>query len=175
MTAVLSIGETKAEMYVKSGGKLSFWLAVSVLLVYMTVRIICSQKDKRTVKVRLKFLDSEISFTALCDSGNLLRDPISGSSVIIVSSHITLKLCGRHISNALLNMDTKVLEKEGISIRLIPRKTADGSGIIAGFIPNNAYLINGRDKKEVKCVIAPIPCPKDYFAGHSAAVPSGLL
>ena len=175
MTALLSIGKSANTVYVKGGGPLSLVIAISVLLVYITVRIICTVKNRGTVTVKVTLKSREITFRALCDSGNLLRDPIGGSPVIVVSREVTSKLCTKRISDALLNLDTKILRGEGIGVRLIPRRTADGSEIIAGFVPSRTFIVSGNEEKSVDCVIAPISCPADHFAGCSAAIPTALL
>lgn len=175
MTAVLSIGSVSSPTYKTGGGILSVIAAAAVIAVYVTVRIICNSKGKKTVSVKARFKNKELSFTALCDSGNLMRDPLSGDPVIPVSIEIIEKLCGKKAAAALINMDTYALLGFGITVRIIPRKSESGSEICAGFIPDSLTVICGKQKKNARCILLPKDCKKDYFAGCAATVPSSLL
>ncbi len=176
MTALLSLGGSyEKENYQKSGGITGLLAAVSVILVYITVRLICNTKNKKTALVKIKWKEREVSFFALCDSGNLLRDPFSGDPVIPVSKETVIKLCGEDVTDALLMLDGEMLSKHGISLRLIPHRCDSQSSIIGGFIPDSVTVECDKRKNRVRCVIAPRNCPENYYAGHPATLPSSLL
>ncbi|MBQ2729267.1 MAG: sigma-E processing peptidase SpoIIGA [Clostridia bacterium] len=175
MTALLRLfGNT--QIITKNGGNVfSLYAAITTVLVYITVRIVCNNKNKSSVTVKVTHRNKEISFSALCDSGNLLRDPLGGDPVIPVSYRIVSKLCGQKLCTALMSVDSSILESSHISFRLIPYKRDGITGIEGGFIPDSVTVISGKKKKNVRCVLSPRKCEKDYFAGHAATLPTSLL
>lgn len=104
-----------------------------------------------------------ISERALCDSGNLLVEPISGLPVIILSGELMEKIAPG-------------LEKlsDGLSyrkIRIIPYNTLTGSGILYGYIPD-CVKIDGNIKKACLCSGRELSKP---FDGYNVIVPASLL
>ena len=175
MTAILSLSDYGYNDTSKGGGILSIVCAASVASVYIIIRIICNIKNKRTVSVSIIWKDTAVSFSALCDSGNLMRDPISGDPVMPVSEEIIEKLCKKCALDALYSLDSDKLAELQISPRLIPIRTIDKEGMICGFVPDRVTVISGSKRKDVRCIIAPKKCKKDYFAGHSASIPASLI
>ena len=175
MTAILSMGSAYYETGASGGSMLSVVAGVAVIIVYFTVRMISSARGRRCVTVEVSFRGQKDSFQALCDSGNLMRDPLCGDPVILISSEITEKLCGSDINRALLNLDTRVLSEKGIPLRIIPHKSTDKKEVLAGFVPDGVTVISDKKKHSVHCVLCPIGTDKKYFAGCAATVPHALL
>ena len=92
MTAILSIGSISTLSYKTGGGLLSVIAAAAIITVYVTVRLICNTKNRKAVTVKARFKNKELSFSALCDSGNLMRDPLNGDPVIPVSLEISFNV-----------------------------------------------------------------------------------
>ncbi len=177
MTALLSMGNgayTDTQIS-SSGGYTALICAVSVSAVYLAVRAICTSKDAKSAVVCAVWHDREVSFRALCDSGNLMRDPISGDPVIPLSREIAKKLCTKKLCDEMIAFDTDALARERINLRIIPHRTENEDGIIAGFVPDCVYISVGRKRHRVQCILAPRDCPKDYFAGYGATIPTSLL
>lgn len=176
MTAVLSLGGSyEAENYQKSGGITGLLACASVVFVYITVRLICNTKNRKYARVLIKWKGRDISFFALCDSGNLMRDPFSGDPVILLSKETLAGLCGEDITEAILSLDGETLSKNGISLRLIPHRSDSQSSIIGGFVPDLVTVECNKRKNRVRCVIAPRVCPENYYAGYPATLPASLL
>ncbi len=175
MTALLSMGDLAGGGEGGGGGVLSAVCAASVVGVYLAIRIISSVKDRKTALITARWRDKTVSFRALCDSGNLMRDPICGHPVIPVSEKILNELLGEDITRALISLDSKELARAGISLRIIPRRAESGTGLMGGIIPDSITVRSGNVKKGVRCVLAPRECSADYFAGCGATVPSSLL
>lgn len=175
MTALLSLGKGAIDSQRSGGGMLSLFAAASVVITYVTVRIICLSRGKGSVMVRARWCDREISFSALCDSGNLMRDPLGGDAVIPVSCEVVARLCGKALTDAMLAVDNKILCDSGLSVRIIPHRTDGESGIVCGFIPDSVTVISGKKKKAVRCVLVPRKCKKDHYAGCAGTIPTLLL
>ena len=130
---------------------------------------------KSNVFVKAQWKNNEVKFSALCDSGNLMRDPILGDPVIAVSHEVIAELCGKDLAESLLSLDTQSLQSKGITVRVIPHRTANHNEIICGFIPDKVTVVAKSRKNTVKCILAPKRCPKNYFAGYAATIPSCLM
>ena len=149
--------------------------AISIIAVFVIVRIINSSKSKRIVTVKATLNNRQVTFSALCDSGNLMRDPISGDPVIAVSYQIIQKLCGKVLTDAMLSLDLTILSQSRLKIRIIPHRTANSSDTLAGFVPDSVTVISGKNKSHAQCILIPKKCDKSYFAGNSATVPTTLV
>jgi len=78
--------------------------------------------NTKTIPVEIRKGDRHIKINALCDTGNLLRDPISGAPVLVVGSDICEILTG--LSAHQLRNPIETLRNSAISgLRLIPYKT----------------------------------------------------
>lgn len=176
MTALLSMGSTEGTIPMENNnGKLKGIFAVAIIAVYVIVRLMTSVKSKKSVTVKATLKSSQVTFNALCDSGNLMRDPISGDPVIAVSYEIIQKLCGKELTCAMLSLDFPVLSQSGLRIRIIPHRTENGSDTLAGFAPDRVFVISGKNQNAVRCILIPKKCDKNYFAGYSATVPATLV
>jgi len=175
MTALLSVGGSIYVAETRGGNLLSVICALSVAAVYAAVRLICNTKNKRTATVTATWKGNTVTFTALCDSGNLMRDPISGDPVVPVSKDILIKLCGRVVIDALLTLDSDTLTAMNVSLRLIPHKSDSTSDIIGGLLPDSVTVSAGKEKSTVRCILCPRECKKDHYAGHGATLPTSLL
>ncbi len=134
------------------------------------VRFFLRKSERRESKVTVSLNGKEISFYGLVDSGNLLREPLSGCPVIIASHEIfadEIPECLRNLNG--FNSDTA----DGIKlkIRLIPQKTVDGSGLLFGFLPDEVK-IDGVRKNAV--VALDEKGKKGSYGGFDGIVPMGL-
>jgi hypothetical protein len=108
-----------------------------------------SKKSISAKKYEIQIITSKKqSFTALCDSGNLLCEPIGGLPVIILSKKASLT----YISSGIFT-PTEALNYPEISkkIRIIPVKGAVSGAILTGFIPNGGVCVEGEAKS---CCVA---------------------
>ncbi len=70
-------------------------------------------------------------FTALRDSGNSLRDPITGESVLVVSAAIGEKLTGLTRQQMAAPLET-LAKMPGMGLRLIPYRAIGAGGMLLG-------------------------------------------
>ena len=91
--------------------------------------------EDRLVKVRLVFLGRPTAFTALRDSGNALRDPLSGEPVLVACPHALAPAFGE-LAGLLESRDPlALLEAAGRTplegrLRLIPYAALSGEGLL---------------------------------------------
>ena len=100
------------------------------------------------VTIQATLLGKQVTLRALVDSGNLLRDPTGGKSVIVADRK---KLSGI-LPDALLSATSPdrlaaLLSDYGIAkqIRLIPTKTATGSAVLPAVIPSELTVTRGKE------------------------------
>ncbi|MBQ7347417.1 MAG: sigma-E processing peptidase SpoIIGA [Clostridia bacterium] len=166
MTALYSVlNRLDLPFEVLQGDGLSVWTFALLTAVagVATVRggsfLGISQKTK-SVTVRAKLFGNEITLSAMVDSGNLLRDPVSGKSVIVADldriSHVLppalLRACqsGNHADWLSTYEHAKVT-------RPIPAQTATGASLLLAIVPDSLTLTVGSDTYPADYLIAPAP------------------
>ena len=101
-----------------------------------------------------------VTLTALVDTGNLLRDPLTGLPVIVVSRQAARKLTSLPAPGQLLP-----------GMRLISVRTAAGSALMAIFRPQRIRVLSGQDWREVRALVGLSP---DGYEGAQALLPACL-
>ena len=133
---------------------LPFWgLLLLALMVGAVVSLLLRVRKKlpKTVTVEVgESADALIALSGLVDSGNLLVEPLSGHSVILVDRSVA----------AFLPAELAFL-RDGSApsltprLRLIPYSTAAGEGILYGYLPK---VVRVGGKVRAACVaVAPLP------------------
>ncbi|MBR5110823.1 MAG: sigma-E processing peptidase SpoIIGA [Clostridia bacterium] len=114
-------------------------------------------------ELRILYRGKQASLPAIRDSGNLLRDGVTGQPVIVVpQSALT----------GLIPADTCPEEIATLppGWRLLPIRTASGKGMLMCFRADRAELIQGRTVRQVRAPIA-----VSVFPEKSALVPECLF
>lgn len=79
------------------------------------------------VEVTLGYEDRQVTVTALRDTGNTLRDPITGEQVLILSAQVASKLTG--LTREQLGSPLETMAKRPLpGLRVIPYRTVGQSG-----------------------------------------------
>ena len=128
---------------------------ISILISMLFVRTLKEKSSEKSVLISITIDEENFTASGLCDSGNMLTEPISGKSVILVPSNSPI---GRKISTF---PDYKK--------RYIPFATVGSGGILKGIVPNKG-IINDTEKD---FIIAPVD--RSDFSGYDALVPTTLL
>lgn len=110
-----------------------------------------------------------VSLTALVDTGNTLRDPISGRPVLVVDESVAAKLCLLSRSQLTRPIETMASAKLP-GLRLIPY-TAVGSsaGMLLGMRPDSV-LVDGKEKEYIVAF-----APQNLGHGQYQALAGGAL
>lgn len=117
------------------------------------MRSLCQKKLKMT----LTAFGDTISFDAMCDSGNLLREPFSGKPVVVLSAkRMEGRLPAKLIEAARDPMNMINLKIEGA--RLIPTSTVTGSGMMLCFTPERICV----EERQIDAVAALDVNSEDY-------------
>ena len=116
---------------------------ISVLLGAAGMGLACVLlgKKQRYLPVELTVGDCTVQLTALRDTGNTLRDPITGKSVLVVDAVIAQRLTGLQRA-ALLDPVKSMTAIPGL--RLVPYQTVGNRGFLLALQIPNARIGNKR-------------------------------
>lgn len=99
---------------------------------------------RQYLQAELIFAGQKKLLTALCDTGNTLRDPVTGGSVLVVGADVARELLG--LTDAQLATPIETLASAGIpGLRLIPYRAVGQPGGMLLAIRADRLKIGGRD------------------------------
>ena len=164
---------------------LSAWLflGIAVASAVMTALWGCGFRraaSRREVELIVEHGGQCVQMRAFCDSGNLLRDPISAKPVIAVRAErmrglVPPALCGAAHGRALSEVVLTMPDEARKNFRLIPAQTAAGEGLLVAFLPDRV-CVREDGKKEEREVSALVALTKlNEKAGIEALLPGELM
>jgi sigma-E processing peptidase SpoIIGA len=113
------------------------------------------------------------SFSALCDSGNMLREPISNKLCVIVELRAARSFLPSDMLAAIEQRRSELLLPENARrLRVIPVRTVGGGGMMYAFRMDRVRVDMGKGSREVDVFVA--FCTEELKGGVSALVPSEL-
>lgn len=115
----------------------------------------------RCVTVEIRMGSHRLTLTALIDSGNLLRDPVTGLPVIVISRRAAARL-------TLLPPPGRLTP----GMRLISVRTIAGTTLMAVFRPTAVFLEERGVWRAVNAIVGLSP---DGYEGFQALVPASLI
>ena len=150
--------------------------AVALILAAAGVWIMCSfgfqgkVKSREYVSVNLSYGGHRRSIIALRDTGNTLKDPITGESVLVVGSDVANKLLG--ITREQLSSPIETVEKGIIpGLRLIPyRAVGQPNGMLLAARMDEVVI----DKERAGTLVAFAPQELGRNEGYQALAGGGL-
>ena len=133
--------------------------------------------------VEITYGGKSISLKAFVDTGNMVSDPLSGRTVILVDKAVALKIMNEETVEFALKGRMGLLGSSVVkNIRLIPMKTASGDSILCAFVPEKITVtVQGKNKKprrfDVNALFAPseLSMTSDKRAGGCHALISPEL
>ena len=152
----------------------SFYFCLTAAFSLIFIRVITYKRLRNSADILLLVNGKTIQFSALVDSGNLVRDPLSGCPVIITSSQVLGESITKEmlcISYACSENADLISQKTNVKVRIIPHKTVNGEGILYGFIPDQ-IKVNGKEKRAV--VALDKAGEKNIYGGFDGIVPMSL-
>lgn len=138
-------------------------------------RLMRKKATRRACRVSITLGGRTVTLDGICDSGNLLREPISALPCIIIDPEYFDELIGRGDARAVIDRRIEDLS-EGICrrVRVIPMRTVGGESVGYGIRADRVRVELGRETRSVEAFIlaANEPISAD---GARALVPSELL
>lgn len=140
---------------------------VAFIIIIAAFKIVKSKITKKDMfcNVNIKINNTEIETKAMIDTGNLLKEPITNTPVIVVEHTLLYNCMPKEILNNLENILGGDFEKvpeniknEYISkLKLIPFSSlGKQNGMLLGIKPEKVYIINEESKIEKNNVIVGI-------------------
>lgn len=120
----------------------------------------------KSAEVEISLSGKSVKLCAMTDSGNLLREPISGRPVILLSDSAATRLVG---ATSLEMPEEKLPPELGKRLRLIPYRTVEGAGMLRGFMPDR-IAVEGSECDAVFAVEQ-----GGSYGGYEALVPAVLV
>lgn len=114
----------------------------------------------RQCRVTVELDSRRVELDGLVDTGNLLRDPLSGRPVICADRRLLSGLLSPGLARAMEDSQraTSLSPADAKRLRLIPAGSATGHGILTGFVPDQILISyihrNKEQQREVNAVIA---------------------
>lgn len=138
-------------------------------------RMFSRQTAAKPCTVQVRMADREWELQGLCDSGNLLRDPISGTPVIVVDRACWLERMPAGLRRAIESEGRELSDGEGLHrVRIVPMQTAQGSGMAVALLPDEVLIKAQNGKaRAVHALIA--PAHSALTGDFQAIVPLTLL
>ncbi len=168
MTALCSFGDSLGAPGSSSGGTAILFGGSMICL--LLIRVFTHFKKRKAVLVNITADGRTSEFYALCDSGNLVSDPMTGKAVIIVDRSAV-----RSAVPELCSPGEGIPESMRTKLRMIPVKGFGGDGLLMGFVPDSVTVTDGKRKKKCSAVIAVTDKGKAFFGGYPANIPGELI
>lgn len=133
---------------------------ISGLITVKGGRFLGISQKTRSVTLHITMFEKNVTLSALVDTGNLLRDPVSGRGVIVAELKSLAHVLPRGLEEAIKTGDyTKWLSSHQNSriTRLIPTKTANGESLLLAVIPRHLTVDTGKEVYDADYLIAPTP------------------
>lgn len=138
----------------------SLIVPLSCLLLCAVTPLMRRADHPRCVTVEIRHNAHRLTLTALIDSGNLLRDPVTGLPVIVISRRAAARL-------TLLPPPGQLTP----GMRLLSVRTIAGTTLMAVFRPSAVFLEEQGAWRAVNAIIGLSP---DGYEGFQALVPASL-
>ena len=140
-------------------------IAISILA-YIIIRIICfffqnTEDEKELYTLNIQYGENGVTLTGLCDSGNSLCDPISGSRVIVAAHDTIYPLISQY------DLDGEGDKPDGY--RIIPYTAVGVSGYLPAFRPSG-ISINGGNAENVLIAVTKDRLSDEYSAIINAKI-----
>ena len=161
MTALFSwLNRLNLPLESLQGDGLSAWMfavlaAVAGILTVRGGRFFGRSQKTKSVTLEATLFGKTVTLRAMVDSGNLLRDPVSGKSVIVVEQE---KLRGVLPAAFYIGKGKGWIpdHETARKVRLIPTQTATGTGLLTAFLPERLLVTDRRGTALSDYLLAPV-------------------
>ncbi|MFA5561282.1 MAG: sigma-E processing peptidase SpoIIGA [Eubacteriales bacterium] len=150
---------------------------LSTGLIRLSSRLLSGTARSRYVEARVGLSGKEAHMHLFVDTGNGVREPISGRPVIIVDR---LKLSGLVQPQDLQLLSHPHRDFQGLSlpvqrrVRLIPYRTVQGEHMMIGILPDYTKIHENKQTKDVDAIIG-ISSKDQCFEESDGLIPASLV
>lgn len=147
----------------ENGGSVLVFALIAALAALATVqggRFLGLSKKSKYINVNAELFGKTVTLCAMVDTGNHLREPISGRSVIVADRTQILAALPPSLALALESSHAEAWlsdERYATRIRLVPASTAVGSKMLPAIVPDKLTINDGKETYPADYLIAPAP------------------
>ena len=130
--------------------------AISSLLTWLGSRLFRTRSQIKSADVEIRVGKKKTVLHAMCDSGNLVRDAVSGKPVIISDKRQACNLLpvncppiGEWRAEILTDLPPDIAAR----VRIIPTGTADGECLMFALRPDSIVIRMGNQKREADALV----------------------
>ena len=120
--------------------------AVSAVASLLLGRLFTRSAAKATVEIKIQLAGRSVGLTLLCDSGNLLCDPISGTPVLICAFHAVEPILYYQLraffADPIPDRIALLRRDAARRVRVIPMRGVGDSGMLFAFRPDKLWVGN---------------------------------
>ncbi len=180
MTALYALlNRLDLPLEILEGDGLSVWMfallsAVAGLFTLRGGRFFGLSGHTKSVVLEVRLFEKELTLRAMVDSGNLLRDPVSGRAVIVVERDRLTEALPPPLAHAMSQSSPEAWLRDRRYvryIRLIPTHTASGDTLLPSVLPDALTVCNGRERFSADYLLAPAPLGEST-RGFDAIIPA---
>ncbi len=156
----------------------AFLAAIGAIISLRSGQVISKRSNIKECRLYVRLCGIDLEFSGFCDSGNLVKDPISGRAVIflereIIEKKMSLKFIDEFVEGKL---DTNAPCRD---LRFISLKTASGSSMAVCIRPEGVIIEFENRKGKISrhktdALISPIAIG-EAAQGYSAIIPAEIL
>ena len=179
MTALYSfLNRLHLPLETLSGDGLSTWTfalltGVSGIVTLCGGRFLGFSRKTKRITLSVCLFGKAITLSAMVDSGNLLRDPVSGKAVIVADLSRMRPILPPLLARAYETGDFSAWlssHEHAKKIRPIPTQTAAGNGLLFAMVPDRITLTEGKESYAADYLVAVAPLGETAH-GFDAVIP----
>jgi hypothetical protein len=148
-------------------------LAAACFILRLFVARIHRLRLDGTAYVKITEFDRSVILSAICDTGNFLSEPLTGTPCTVISSNDLVSLGGEELLSFLDADAHGKLRSMGIRVALIPAKTVSGGGLMPGFFTKIELLDS--EKKKIREFETVVTVSSTGAPGAGVAILPGCL
>lgn len=144
-----------------SGDGVEPWLfglvaMVGSILTLWGGRFLRGGRVSEVCRVEVTLGGKQVTLEGMTDTGNLLRDPLSGRIVICADERLIGAILSCDLAEYVSGKrnPARLSEDSARRVRVIPARTATGESLLYGFLPDEVTLDRGEGREAVEAVIA---------------------
>lgn len=144
-------------------------LLASALALAAAVRFAGRRMRRGTARIRFTYGGNIYEGNALVDSGNLLRDPLSGDAVILLRAADARLFAPGETDTVFRGIPGE----SGAGIRAVPVRTVGGTGMLYGFLCPEVS-VTFRNRTKIRRAVICVDHGSDGYGGCGALLPASL-
>ena len=139
---------------------ISVWLfallaAISGVLSFFGGKFFKKKGARKYGSVRIRYNGRTVTLRGLCDSGNLLREPISSKPCIVADARSVSDIFPKRSAELIKSGRISELDvRDAGRIRVIPAETVNADGMLYAFRPDKVSVDMGKGWCEVDAYVA---------------------